>query len=119
MGSEGWEWESDIFFESKIYLMRVYKEFSRRTGISRIIVNSAYRSPKYNQCLRDRGVKAARNSFHMQGVAFDITWAGYPNNRDVFIEVARSFGFKGIGVYTGNPGFVHIDRRETPYSWNG
>ena len=119
MGSEGWVWESQIFLESKVYLMRVYKDFSRRTGISRIIVNSGYRSPKYNECLRARGVKAARNSNHMQGIAFDITWAGYPNNRDVFIEVATSYGFKGIGVYTGNPGFVHIDRRETPYTWNG
>ena len=119
MGSEGWEWESQVFLESKVYLMRVYKEFSRRTGINRIMVNSAYRSPKYNECLRKKGVAAARNSNHMQGIAFDITWAGYPNNRDVFIEVARSFGFKGIGVYDGNPGFVHIDRRETPYTWNG
>lgn len=109
MGSEGWEWESDIFFESKCFLMRVYKEFSRRTGISTIIINSAYRSPKYNACLSKRTSGVARNSNHMQGIAFDIKWAGYPNNRDVFIEVARSFGFKGIGVY---PTFTHIDRGE-------
>lgn len=116
MGSEGWEWDKQIFLESKVYLMRVYKEFSRKTGVNRIIINSAYRSPRYNQQLRDRGVKAAKNSLHMQGIAFDVKWAGYPNNRDVFIEVARSFGFKGIGIYGS---FTHIDRRETPYSWNG
>ena len=119
MGSEGWLWDSKIFLESKVYLMRVYKEFSRQTGINRIMINSAYRSPKYNECLRKKGRKAAKNSNHMQGIAFDVTWSGYPNNRDVFIEVARSFGFKGIGVYNGNPGFVHIDRRSTPYTWNG
>ena len=119
MGSEGWRWESQIFLESKVYLMRVYKEFSRRTGVNRIIINSAYRSPTYNECLRKKGVKAAKNSNHMQGIAFDVTWSGYPNNRDTFIEVARSFGFKGIGAYNGNPGFVHIDRRATPYTWNG
>lgn len=116
MGSEGWTWDNQVFMESKVYLMRVYKEFSRRTGINKIIINSAYRSPRYNQQLRDRGVAAARNSKHMQGIAFDVTWNGYPNNRDVFIEVARSFGFKGIGIYSG---FTHIDRRATPYSWNG
>ncbi len=116
MGSEGWVWQSQIFLESKVYLMRVYKEFSRRTGVNRIIINSAYRSPRYNQQLRDRGVAAAKNSNHMQGIAFDVTWNGYPNNREVFIEVARSFGFKGIGIYSG---FTHIDRRATPYTWNG
>jgi hypothetical protein len=116
MGSEGWTWDNQVFMESKVYLMRVYKEFSRRTNVNKIIINSAYRSPRYNQQLRDRGVAAARNSKHMQGIAFDVTWNGYPNNRDVFIEVARSFGFKGIGIYSG---FTHIDRRATPYSWNG
>jgi hypothetical protein len=115
MGSEGWEWESQIFLDSKVYLMRVYKEFSRRTGVNRIIVNSAYRSPKYNECLRKRGVKASKTSNHMQGIAFDIKWAGYPNNRNEFIEVARSFGFKGIGIYSG---FTHIDRG-IERQWNG
>lgn len=115
MGSEGWLWDSPVFLESKVYLMRVYKEFSRRTGINKIIVNSAYRSPKYNECLRGRGAGAAKNSNHMQGIAFDITWSGYPNNRDVFIEVARSLGFKGIGIYSG---FTHIDRGKER-QWNG
>jgi len=115
MGSEGWTWESPVFLEAKAYLMRVYKEFSRQTGINKIIVNSAYRSPQYNQSLRDRGVGAAKNSNHMQGIAFDITWAGYPNNRDVFISVARSYGFKGIGIYGS---FTHIDRGNER-RWNG
>lgn len=109
MGSEGWEWPYLIFFESKIYLMRVYKEFSSRTGISQIIINSAYRSPKYNACLGNRQSGVARNSYHMQGVAFDVTWAGWPNNKAVFTEVARSYGFNGIRDKYDN--FVHIDRR--------
>lgn len=116
MGSEGWTWETQIFLESKVYLMRVYKEFSRRTGVNKIEIVSAYRSPRYNKQLRDRGKDAAKNSKHMQGIAFDVKWSGYPNNREVFLEVARSFGFKGIGIYNG---FVHIDRRAIPYSWNG
>lgn len=121
MGSEGWYMpNSQANLDSKVYLMRVQKAFATRTGINQLIVNSAYRSPKYNQCLRNRGVKAATNSLHMQGIAFDIKWAGYPNNRNEFIEIARSFGFKGIGVYQSASGnFVHIDRRGTPTNWSG
>lgn len=117
MGSEGWYMpNSQANLDSKVYLMRVQKAFASRTGINQIIVNSAYRSPKYNQCLSKRTTGVATNSNHMQGIAFDITWAGYPNNRNVFIEIARSFGFKGIGIYSG---FTHIDRRAADYSWNG
>ncbi len=116
MGSEGWYMpNSQANLDSKVYLMRVQKEFATRTGINQLIVNSAYRSPKYNQCLRDKGVNAARNSNHMQGIAFDITWSGYPNNRNEFVEIARSFGFKGIGIYSG---FTHIDRG-VERRWNG
>jgi hypothetical protein len=115
MGEDGWNMpgNSNANIDSKVYLMRVYKEFSRKTGVNQIIINSAYRDPIYNANIRPPG---ARNSKHMLGIAFDIKWNGYPNNREVFIEIARSFGFKGIGIYRT---FVHIDRRAAPYTWNG
>jgi hypothetical protein len=117
MGSEGWELDTDVFLTSKILLMRVYKEFSKQTGVNQITINSAYRSPKYNYCLSKRTSGVAKTSQHIQGKAFDVTWAGWPNNLDVFIEVAKSVGFNGIGIYRKS-NFVHIDRGPTR-SWNG
>jgi len=104
MGPEGWTMpNSQANLDAKVYLMRVQKAFAARTGINRLIIKSAYRDPAYNAKTKD----AAPRSNHMQGIAFDIGWDSFPNNRSEFIEIARSFGFKGIGLYRT---FVHIDR---------
>ena len=68
-------------------------------------VNSGYRSPSYNS-----KVGGAKNSYHMQGRAFDISI------KDVTpAEIARyaaSIGIPGIIQYNT---FVHVDSRDSKY----
>ena len=68
-------------------------------------VNSGYRSPAYNV-----KVGGAKNSYHMQGRAFDISIKGVTP-----AEIARyaaSIGVPGIIQYNT---FVHVDSRDTKY----
>lgn len=99
MGSEGW---NRVTVSTRTRLLRCQEEFGKRLQI-----NSAYRSPAYNQALRDAGVNAARNSKHMQGTAFDITWPGF-NTEEMyeFAAIARRNGLVGIGYYDS---FIHCD----------
>lgn len=70
-----------------------------------IIINSAYRTPSYNQ-----KVGGATNSYHMQGRAFDIVVKNV--SLDAVCKYAQSIGVKGIIRYNN---FNHIDSRETLY----
>lgn len=68
-------------------------------------VNSAYRTPVYNT-----RVGGARNSYHMQGRAFDISIKGITP-----AEIARyaaSIGVPGVIQYNT---FVHVDSRDNKY----
>lgn len=74
-----------------------------------MVVNSAYRSPEHN-----RAVGGAKNSKHMQGIAFDVRM----DNHDPaeYIAAALAVGFNGIGTYP-KQGFVHVDARATRAAW--
>jgi zinc D-Ala-D-Ala carboxypeptidase len=73
-----------------------------RTKLGRpIIVVSAYRSPEHN-----RRVGGAKNSYHLQGVAFDIRMDNH--NPWEFELAAKACGFRGFGYYSKS-GFMHID----------
>jgi len=66
-----------------------------------LIVNSAYRSPGYNQ-----RIGGAKHSMHLQGAAFDISMANHdPEN---FEAAARTVDFTGFGFYP-RQNFMHID----------
>lgn len=81
-----------------------------RTKIGKpMIVNSAYRSPEHN-----RAVGGAKNSNHMQGVAFDVRMDNHDPSE--YIAAALSVGFKGIGTYP-KQGFVHVDVRANRANW--
>lgn len=71
-------------------------------------VNSGYRSPEYN-----KKVGGAPNSFHMQGMAFDISLSNL--NRDTMFKKAEDYGFNGIGQYNS---FIHIDTRDYRARWD-
>jgi len=74
-----------------------------------MIVNSGYRSPQHN-----RAVGGAKNSLHMQGIAFDVRM----DNHDPadYIAAARDVGFTAIGTYP-RQNFVHVDARGSAASW--
>jgi hypothetical protein len=66
-----------------------------------LVLTSAYRSPEHN-----RRVGGAKNSYHMQGVAFDVRMENHDPHR--FEATARAEGFTGFGYYPKS-GFMHID----------
>lgn len=109
----GWELNTTTFIISKCLLMRVQKDFAQQTGINRLHITSAYRSPIYNECLRAKSKGVAKNSQHLHGKAFDIQWPGFPNNRNTLVEIAKKHHFVGFGRYAT---FQHIDWG-SPRSW--
>mgnify|MGYP000657494523 CR=1 FL=1 len=73
-----------------------------------IHINSAYRSPEHN-----KKIGGKRNSYHIKGMAADITVKGY-TPRKLYSVVRKlrkqgKIGVNGIGLYNG---FLHIDLRE-------
>lgn len=66
-----------------------------------VILTSAYRSKAHNT-----RVGGAKNSYHLQGKAFDVRM----ENQDpaAFEAAARKVGFTGFGFYPKS-GFMHID----------
>ncbi len=70
----------------------------------RIEIISGYRSVEYNEYLRTRSRKVARDSYHMQGLAIDFSVSGM--SKKTLSGVAKSFYAGGVGKYRQ---FVHID----------
>lgn len=66
-----------------------------------VVLTSAYRSPEHN-----KKVGGAKNSYHMQGGAFDVRMDNHDPH--AFEAAARSIGFTGFGYYPRS-GFMHID----------
>ncbi len=71
---------------------------------------SGYRSPAYNEYLRNCGKGVAKDSLHIQGRAIDFCIPNIGNHR--LSALAKSFSAGGVGTY---PGFVHIDNGRIRY----
>lgn len=96
----------------------------QRMGLLRgeLRVNNAYRTRRTNAAMRARNRNVAQNSYHMSGLALDVSMraltrsgGGSANPRPdsfqrEFIRVASQEGFTGIGPYNT---FIHIDT-DTP-----
>ena len=78
-----------------------------------IFINSAYRTIEYN-----KSVGGVKNSYHLMGVAADITAKDYaPAGLATIIEeliMTKEMKQGGIGIY---PGFVHYDVRGNRARW--
>ena len=67
-----------------------------------ICINSGFRCPAHN-----KAVGGVARSFHMQGLAVDISTAGWaPGEREKLIAYAKDYGFTGIGLGSN---FIHLD----------
>jgi uncharacterized protein YcbK (DUF882 family) len=84
-------------------------------GSDRIVVVSAYRSPKYNLMLRKKGREVSRRSQHKKGKALDFRLDGV--NAARLRDWAKKLKLGGVGYY-GTSAFIHIDTAHVRY-WNG
>lgn len=75
-------------------------------GNNEIHIVSAYRSPLYNNLLRESGHGVARQSLHLSGKAIDISIPG--KSTALIREAAVGLHLGGVGYYPSS-GFVHID----------
>lgn len=84
-------------------------------GRREMVVTSGYRSRRTNERLRRETGRAARNSFHVRGMAMDFFCPKVPV--DDLADLGRRLGAGGVGQYDAL-GFVHIDVGE-PRVWRG
>jgi uncharacterized protein YcbK (DUF882 family) len=78
-----------------------------------ILVTGGYRTHATNERLRQHGIDAARNSFHLRGRAVDIQVAGIEPR--AMARLGLLLGLGGVDVY---PTFVHLDTGQ-PRTWQG
>ena len=74
-------------------------------------VASGYRTPAHNAA-----VGGAPGSFHMKGMAADITVKGI--TIDQLADTCKQAGFRGVIIYRGD-GHVHVDTRPNQYYAEG
>ncbi len=80
--------------------------FSDQVAPGKMInMESGYRSPEYNNKLRDGGANAAKTSVHIDGMALDFNIEGV-NGKDLW-ELVRSKNCCGAGHYGGAN--IHLD----------
>lgn len=83
------------------YLLTIVQaEFGGRP----IFVTSGYRTRATNERLRQQGLDAARNSFHLRGRAVDVRIPGVEPAS--MARLGSFLGLGGVGVYAT---FVHLD----------
>jgi uncharacterized protein YcbK (DUF882 family) len=82
----------------------------RETVGKPIIVTCGYRCPVHN-----RAVGGAKNSFHCQGVAADLSAVGI--GVEELARIAVECGADGVGRYF-EKNFVHIDVRQHKARWD-
>lgn len=70
-----------------------------------LVLNSAFRSETYN-----RQIGGTTNSFHVKGMAFDVSMLNH--DPEAFEAAAIAVGFRGIGHYP-HSNFMHIDTRRS------
>ena len=104
IGRDAWS-DRYVPLEAKVKLMRLANEWG-----SPLTILSAHRPKIYNDRLRAAGKGAAKFSFHIKGVAFDVSFAGSGSKQKQFefADLAAKHGWHGIGFYPGS-GFVHVD----------
>jgi uncharacterized protein YcbK (DUF882 family) len=87
-------------------LLFMLSYFAERMAPGKTInIESAYRSPEYNDAIRAQGNNAARTSAHIDGMALDFWLEGVDGKK--LWETIRARNCGGIGHYGGKT--VHFD----------
>jgi hypothetical protein len=98
-------------WEAAIPLWKAVDQLRKYAG-TRIIISSAYRSPRYN-----KAIGGSKRSFHMAFLAADLIPVDITPKElhDKVLEFRRKGNFKGgVGKYKS---FVHVDVRGTNVNW--
>ncbi|MCL1981312.1 MAG: DUF882 domain-containing protein [Proteobacteria bacterium] len=96
--------EKGEHISSRLLFMLSY--FVDRLAPGKVInIESAYRSPEYNQQIREKGNNVARTSTHQDGIALDFWLPGINGKRLWQTIKAKNCG--GVGHYGGK--VVHLD----------
>jgi len=87
-------------------LLAMVSHFADRVAPGATInIESAYRSPEYNDGIRKRGANAARTSTHMDGMALDFWLEGVDGKK--LWQTIREQDCCGVGHYGGKA--IHLD----------
>lgn len=96
--------EKEEHISPRLLFMLSY--FSDLVAPGRMIsIESAYRSPDYNDKIRKRGANAARTSTHIDGMALDFRIDGV-NGKELW-QTVRQKNCCGVGHYGGQS--IHLD----------
>jgi len=107
------DWRTDEVTRIDLKVLDLLAELHKVMDSSKSFdVISGYRSPKTNAKLRADGRGVAKKSFHMRGMAVDVSLPG----RDLrkLHKAAISLKQGGVGYY-GKSGFVHVDTGRVRY----
>jgi uncharacterized protein YcbK (DUF882 family) len=98
---------SDEVHEIDVRTIEFLSMVDRKLGGKRDFhVISGYRSPAYNESLRQKGRGVAKHSLHIEGKAVDIRVPGVKLSN--LRRAAMSLQYGGVGYYPST-GFVHLD----------
>jgi uncharacterized protein YcbK (DUF882 family) len=87
-------------------LLFMLSYFADLAAPGRVInIESAYRSPEYNDKIRKKGANAARTSTHMDGMALDF-WLEGVGGKELWQQI-RAQDCCGVGHYGGKT--IHLD----------
>ena len=92
--------------EPPLRLIEVLSRLQRESGVDVLVLQSGYRSPAYNQGIRQKGAKAADGSLHTEGLAADVAFPGAA--LEPLWQRLRALECCGAGYY-GKDGFLHVD----------
>ena len=92
--------------EVSLRLIEILSHIQGLVGQNPLPLISGYRSPEWNQAIRDQGKKAASGSLHTEGLAADVAFPA-PKLRPLWLQL-RELDCCGAGYYPKN-GFLHID----------
>jgi len=87
-------------------LVEVLSRLQHDSGVRPLRLVSGYRSPDYNEAIRQRGAKAAGGSLHTEGLAADVA---FPRTtlKGLWLKL-RALDCCGAGYYA-KEGFLHVD----------
>lgn len=96
-----------VYEQGFIRCMDMIEQTRNDAGVP-LFVNSMFRTAAHN-----RRVGGASNSFHLYGMAIDISTDGL--DQEELVKLLRKNGARGIGYYDT---FVHADMRSSAYTWD-